>query len=290
MKVSGREVADAIAKKLAAEILDKNLHPKLAIILANNNPISRIYIKNKIKTAKRIGIKAKLYEFSESELDKCLKLLDKFNKDLSIHGIIIQYSTFTSWDYDELLTRLNPQKDVDGFLENSPYAGATAMAVWEMLTAFAYLEGFKNTEEFLKQKKIVVVGKGRAAGGPIVRLLESRGYQVLSVVKETVNPTPIIKSGDVVISATGAKNVVNKSNLKKGAYVIGVGVGKEVVDGQEKVYGDIKEDEVSKIAKLYCPTIGGIGPLTIVSLLKNVVSGACLFRSKNVESAKRGKF
>ena len=91
---------------------------------------------------------------------------------------------------------------------------------------------------------------------------------------ELKNPIPKIKSGDIVISATGVKNIINKSNLKKGAYVIVVGFAKEMIDGKEKIFGDINEDEVAKIAKLYCPTIGGIGPLTIVSLLKNVVESA----------------
>ncbi len=274
MKVSGREVADAILNKLEKEIKEKNLKPSLAIILAGNDPSSKIYVTNKIKTADKIGIQAKRYEFSEEELDKCLTMLDKLNEDLSVNGIIIQHPVFPSWNYDELLNNLNPQKDVDGFLPNSPFSGATALGVWEMLTAFAEIEGFKKTDDFLRDKKIVVLGKGKAAGGPITRLLESKGYEVLSIVKETENPTPFIRSGDIIISATGAKNIINKTNLKPGAYVIGVGVGKEIVDRQEKTYGDINEEDVAEIAKLYCPTIGGIGPLTIVSLLKNVVKSA----------------
>lgn len=274
MRVSGKEVADAIAKKLATEIKDKNLKPHLAIILAGNDPTSRIYVHNKIKTADKIGIKAKLYEFSKEEKDLCLSLLDQLNQDTSVHGVIIQHPVYSSWHYDELLEKLDSKKDVDGFKEGSPYAGATALAIWEMLTAFAMLEGFSSTEEFLRNKNIVVVGQGRTAGGPFTKLLKEKGFNPSVVVKETENPTPIIKSGDVVVSATGVKNLVNKNNLKKGAYVVGVGVGKEVIDGKEKIYGDIKEDEVSKIAKLYCPTIGGIGPLTIVSLLKNVVESA----------------
>lgn len=270
-KVSGKEVAEAILKKLEKEIKQKNLSPKLAIILAGNVPTSRIYVNNKIKAADRVGIKANLFEFSEDELETCLFKLDKLNKDRNINGIIIQHPVYPNWNYDDLLKKLDPQKDVDGFLKNSPYSGATALAVWEMLTAFALIEGFSKTENFLKGKKIVVIGKGRAAGGPTVDLLEKKGFKVGSVVKETKNPAPKIKSGDIVISATGVKNIVNKTNLKKGAYVVGVGVGKEVVNGKQKIYGDINETDVSEIAKLYCPTIGGIGPLTIVSLLKNVV-------------------
>ncbi len=274
MRVSGKEVAEAILKKLEKEIRDKNLHPGLAIILANNNSASRIYVNNKIKAAKRIGIEAMLYEFSDQDKDKVLNTIDKLNNDSSVHGMIIQYPVYEAWNFEQRESKVDPQKDVDGFLPDSPYSGATALAIWEMLTAFALIEGFSSADEFLTGKKIVVIGKGKAAGAPTVKLLEEKGFSVESVVKETENPTPIIKGGDIVISATGAKNVVNKSNLKKGAYVVGVGVGKEIVDGKERIYGDIKEDEVAQIAKLYCPTIGGIGPLTIVSLLKNVVESA----------------
>ena len=143
---------------------------------------------------------------------------------------------------------------MDGFREDSLFSGATALGVWEMLTAFAYLSGFKKAEDFLKRKKIVLIGKGKAAGGPTFKLLTEKGFNPSVVEKDTKNPNSIIKKGDVVISATGVKNIVNKNNLKKGAYVVGVG------------FGDLNEEDVSKMAKLYNPNIGGIGPFTIVSL------------------------
>lgn len=274
MKVSGKDVAEAILKKLGKEIQEKNLHPGLAIILAGNNPSSRIYVINKIKAAQKIGIAAKLFEFSEKEAEICKKTIQRLNKDSSIHGIIVQYPVYDSWNFDEFENSIVPKKDVDGFLENSPYSGATALAVWEMLTAFSLIEGFKKTEDFLKGKRIVLIGKGKAAGGPTFKLLNEKGFIPEVVVRDTPNPTKIIKSGDVVIGATGAKHILNKTNLKKGTYIIGVGVGKEIINGKQRIYGDINESDVSKIAKLYCPTIGGIGPLTIVSLLKNVVESA----------------
>lgn len=274
MEVSGKEVADAISKKLQREVEKLKIKPSLAIILAGDNPSSRIYINNKIKKAKQIGIKANLFEFSKDRMNDCLETIQKLNKDIKVHGIIIQYPTYESWNFDDLVSKVDPKKDVDGFLSDSPYKGATALATWEMLTAFAYLEGFSKTEEFLKKKKIVVLGRGKTAGRPIRELLNSFGFEAAVVARDTKNPTTIIKNADVVISATGVKNIINKTNSKKDAYVIGVGVGKEIVDGKSKIYGDIDEEEVSKIAKLYCPTIGGIGPLTIVSLLKNVVESA----------------
>ncbi len=274
MEVSGKEVAEAILKKLAIEIKQKKLHPGLAIILANETLASRIYVNNKIKAANRIGVTATLFEFKKNDYQKLLAALEKLNKNNNIHGIIIQYPVYPNWNYDQIIENLNSQKDVDGFLSNSSFSGATALAVWEMLTAFSYLSGFKKTADFLNNKKIVLLGKGRAAGGPTFKLLTKKGFNPVVVEKETKSPNSIIKQGDIVISATGVKNIVNKNNLKKGSYVVGVGVGKEIVDGKEKIYGDIKEDEVAKIAKLYCPTIGGIGPLTIACLLKNVVESA----------------
>lgn len=262
MKVSGKKVAEAILKKLAKEIQRKNLKPGLAIILAGEDPSSRIYVSNKIKTAKRVGIDAKLYEFSKEEKEKVLKTIRRLNNDPSVHGMIVQYPVYRDWNFEELENAIDPQKDVDGFRADSPYSGATALAVWEMLTAFALEEGFKKTEDFLRGKKIVLIGKGKAAGGPTFKLLNEKGFKVVVVDKDTKSPKSIIKKGDITISATGVKNIINKSNLKKGVYVVGVG------------YGDINEEQVSKIAKLYNPNIGGIGPLTIVSLLKNVVESA----------------
>src|SRR6266536_703117 len=105
MKVSGKEVAEAILKKLEKEIKDKNLHPGLAIILAGEDPSSKIYVTNKIKAAERIGISAKLYEFTEDQLSKCMELLDKLNNDSTVHGVIIQHPVYPSWNYDSLLEK-----------------------------------------------------------------------------------------------------------------------------------------------------------------------------------------
>lgn len=274
MKVSGKAVADAIAKKLHEKIEKLKIKPTFAIILAGEDPASRIYVDFKIKRADKIGVQVKFFEFSEDQFEECVKTIEELNSDKNVHGMIIQYPIYKTWNFDELITKVDLKKDVDGFSKESPFEKATALAVWEMLTAFAYLEGFSKTEEFLNDKKIVVLGRGKTAGGPIAELLRNHGFEVTLVVHDTEDPNAKIKSGDVVISATGVKNIVNGSNVKKGAYVIGVGVGREIVDGKPKIYGDIAEEEISQIAKLYCPTVGGIGPLTIVSLLKNVIQAA----------------
>lgn len=270
MKVSGKVVADAIAINLKKEIESLEVKPCLAIILTAEDPASRLYVNFKEKRAEEIGVAIKHFEFSQDALQDLEKTIEQLNEDKSVHGIIIQYPIYKSWNFDEVFSKIDPKKDVDGFSKDSPFKGATALGVWEMLTAFALMEGSQNTEDFLSDKKVVLLGKGKTAGGPIRDLLFSKNINFTLIDSKTENPDKLIKEADVVISATGRKNIITGEKIKEGSFVIGVGVGKE--DGE--VYGDIEESSVSKIAKLYCPTIGGIGPLTIVCLLKNVIQSA----------------
>ena len=173
MKVSGKVVADAIAKKLKEKVKQLKVKPTFAIILAGEDPASRIYVDFKIKMAKQIGVKIIFLEFSENQFNECVRTIERLNEDKSVHGMIIQYPIYKGWDFDNLVSKIDPKKDVDGFSEESPYGKATALATWEMLTAFAYLEGFSKTEEFLENKKIVVLGRGKTAGGPITQTLEN---------------------------------------------------------------------------------------------------------------------
>ncbi|MCL4365759.1 bifunctional 5,10-methylenetetrahydrofolate dehydrogenase/5,10-methenyltetrahydrofolate cyclohydrolase [Patescibacteria group bacterium] len=274
MKVSGKEVADEISKKLQQEVEKLEVKPTLAIILAGDNPASRIYVNNKIKKAEQIGIDAKLFEFSKDQFEDTVKTIQSLNDDVSVHGIIIQYPTYQSWDFNNLVSTVDPKKDVDGFLPDSLFKGATALGVWEMLKAFARFEGVSSAEEFLKGKHVVLLGKGRTAGGPTRDLLAEKGIEFTLIDSKTENPDKLIKNADVIISATGRKNIITGDKIKNGSFVIGVGVGKEVIDDEEKIYGDIEENTVSQKAKLYCPTIGGIGPLTIVCLLRNVIEAS----------------
>lgn len=269
MRISGKELAQNILENLKQEIVQNDLQPGLAIVLASNDPASLIYVNNKLKAAEEVGINANLYKFSDNLQQECLDKINELNKDESVSGIIVQYPVYEAWDFDDICSRVSLEKDVDGFLPNSPFYGATALGVWEMLKKFASVEGYDAVENFLNGKKIVMIGKGRAAGKPTIRLLQDKGFEVEIVDSKTENPEGKIGSGDVVISATGKKHIVG-SNIKDGAYVIGVGVGRE----DEETFGDIDEEEVSKKAKLYCPTIGGIGPLTVACLLKNVVEAS----------------
>jgi methylenetetrahydrofolate dehydrogenase (NADP+)/methenyltetrahydrofolate cyclohydrolase len=274
MKVQGKPLSEVILLSLADQIKQEKLYPHLAIILAGGAASSLMYIKFKQIAAERIGIKTTLLQFSESTLNECKKTIDSLNNDPDTHGVIVQLPVYPSWPTEELVNSVSLEKDVDGFLEKSPFDPATAEAVWEMLKEFARLEEFEDVNQFLKNKKIVVLGKGKTAGKPVRDLLQKNGFTSELIDSKTENPDLIISNADVIISATGKKHIINADNIKIGAYVIGVGVGKENIDGQDVSFGDIDEDQIKDIAKLYCPTIGGIGPLTVACLLRNVVKSA----------------
>ncbi len=271
MKVSGRELANKLLEKLYSEIRSKNLNPYLAVILAGPDPASRIYVTNKLKAAERVGVKAELFEFSINQKEECLKTIQQFNSDNNVDGIIVQQPMYEGWDAELFIQSVDSHKDVDGFKEDSLYSPGTALAVWEMLKEFAMLEGFNSTEEFLKDKKIVVLGRGKTAGAPIRELLIQRGYNPELIHSKTENPEEIINSSDIIISATGRKHIIHGRSIKEGAYVIGVGVGR---DEEGKIFGDIDEESISEKAKYFCPNIGGIGPLNVAALLTNVVEAS----------------
>lgn len=270
MIVYGKPISEKILQEIKKDIQSQNLTPRLAIILAGTNAASRMYIKHKTKAGSQVGIEVSTFEFSEESRTECMEKIQELNRDTDTHGIIIQLPLYQSWPPDEFVNAVKPQKDVDGFVESSPFIPATAEGTLEMLKEFARLESFSSIEAFLSNKKIVVLGKGQTAGKPVRMLLKSIGFESDLIDSKTENPDKIIRAADVIISATGKKNIINSSNIKEGAYIIGIGVGKENINGEINTYGDVDEVNVNAKAKLLCPTIGGIGPLTIACLLRNV--------------------
>lgn len=273
MKISGKPIAEHILSTLQQTIKEKNLTPHLVIINAGSDPNSQAYIKHKKNAAEKYGIKFTEYIFSESEEKKCLETIQKLNNDSSVHGIIMQLPLHAGWDRDTFIKAIADSKDVDGFKENSPFFGATAWGVWEMLGAFAKEEHYSTTEEFLKGKRIAVVGKGITAGKPTIDLLTEKGFPPTVIDSKTNNTDEILRNTDVIVSASGKKHIIHAGNIKEGSYIIGIGVGREIVNGEQKVFGDINPN-IEEKAKLYCPTIGGIGPLTIACLLRNVLESS----------------
>lgn len=276
MKIDGRAIAANISNdlKLRISVLkEKNVTPALAVILIGDVESSEIYVRQKVLKAGEVGAATKIFRFekdvSANEIEGLIKKLDA---NPNIHGIILQRPAPKTLAVEKLEEFISPSKEVDGFGQNSLYAVPVAAAVFEILKeVFSNLHGTESFEIWLKSKKIVVVGKGETAGQPIINHFRKLGIEPQIIDSQTKNPNEILQNADIIISAVGKRGVVNLENMKKGVILIGVGLS---ADDEGKTKGDYDNNEVEKIASFYTPTPGGVGPVNVAILLRNLVEAA----------------
>ncbi len=264
MKIDGKTIASDILAALkpnVEELKKRNITPTLAIILIGNNESSKSYIKQKQIKAEEIGANIKLHHLEEITETELLQLIKKLNQDPSIHGIIVQRPLPNKFDRNAISQAINVEKDVDGFNDLSKFDAPVAEAVIEILDRISY---------DYKHKKIVVIGKGETAGRPVIKLLNKLNLTPTVIDSKTINPEEIIKSANVIISAVGKENTINPNELNENQIVIGVGLFS--VEGQLK--GDYDQASIDGRVKYYTPTIGGVGPVNVAMLMRNLVQAA----------------
>jgi len=284
MKLDGKEIAKEIIeplKKRTEKLKDKKIVPHLLIIMAIDDPRTKSYVKQKLLRAKQIGAKVTIKKVSEKvSEDNLLNLIRKANKDKKIHGIIIQRPLPKQIHEDEIARAVAIQKDVDGFNPKSGFAAPVALAILKLIEVSLRqrINDQKSDEmfEFLKSKKITVIGKGTTAGRPVINLLRKLNLnpKVIDSKTKATEKEKILKTSDIIILAVG-KKVLSVNQVKKGAFLIGIGMHAE----NEKLYGDYNEEEVKNKSSFYTPTPGGVGPVNVSMLMKNLVE-ACENLSK----------
>jgi len=283
MKVDGKKIAEQIFEDLKQKIIllkKRHIIPHLAIILVGNNPASVSYVNQKKIKSEYIGAKTTDYNFKDQtnqiEIEELVK---KLNKDPKTHGIIIQRPLPAYINEQFAKDIVTPEKDIDGFLSHSKFVEPIAEAVLEILkTIHADIQLKESQEqgkacfpfnEWLKLKNIVVVGKGPTGGKPVINLFRKLGVEPLIVDSKTPNPGKIVKAAEILISTVG-RQVIRTNEVKKGAIVIGIGMHKKREDG--KLYPDYDQEEIAKIASYYTPVPGGVGPINVAMLLKNLIN------------------
>lgn len=262
MKIDGRQIASEILKSLKPQVsafISNGTMPTLAIILIGNNEASKSYIKQKQLKAEEIGAKIELYHFNSTSQKELIELIDKLNIDPKIHGIIIQRPLPNEFDRDQISHIVTPEKDVDGFNSESNFDAPVALGVIEILKSIGLAE--------LTNKKIIVIGKGETAGGPIIKLLDKMEINFEIIDRQTPNPDELIKEAEIIISAIGRENVIKTQLLNSKQILIGVGLFPK--DG--KLKGDYDEVDVEDKVKYYTPTLGGVGPVNVACLMKNLI-------------------
>lgn len=267
--LDGKKLRDKIFEDLKDKINKMKKKPTLAVILVGENPASQIYVRNKKKTAEKLGINSLSIEYpadiSEKEL---VAKIEELNNDKNVTAILVQLPLPKHINKNKVIDAILPQKDVDGltpynlgklFSGEKPYVyPCTPKGILLLLDEY-------NIE--LDGKNIVVIGRSNLVGKPVAQMLLNRNATVTMCHSHTKNLSEITKTADIVVSAVG-KNVIGEKMLKSNCVVIDVGIFR---DENGKISGDVDFENVSKVTAYISPVPGGVGPMTIASLMLNTV-------------------
>lgn len=239
----------------------------LAVIMAGNNPASEIYVKNKIKACETAGIYSRTIKLDENVTEKDLiEEIEKLNKDDKIDGILVQLPLPAHIDELKIINAISPEKDVDGFHsvnlgkmiigDKTGFLPCTPYGIMQLLDEYGIDPAGKDT---------VIIGRSNIVGKPAAILFIEKSATVQVCNTKTKNIKEKIRNADIVIAAVGVPNFIKGDDIKEGAVVIDVGINR--VNG--KLCGDVDYEEVSEKAGYITPVPGGVGPMTIASLIKN---------------------
>ncbi len=273
--IDGRGLANEITTRLTATLASiKELHnlvPTLAIILVGLDPSSLIYVHNKLKVAATAGMNTvKIHLPSNVSNSQLLDEIDKLNNDYAINGIIIQLPLPKHIDQATMLSKLNPQKDVDGFHPiNVGYLHSATGDPFAPCTALGCLKLIKRYEPNLIGKNAVIIGRSNIVGKPLSALLVNEDCTVTICHSKTLDLTTITRKSDIVISAIGSPLFLDESYFSENSMVIDVGITR--LDGSNKIVGDVDFQNVHDKVRYITPVPGGVGPMTIACLLENTV-------------------
>lgn len=272
MKIDGKAIANDILNHLISDLKNKQVVPTMAVILISDNPASLSYIKQKQKAAESIGAKVILDQLSDDINVETLKqVIEKYNTNPHVHGLILQRPVPAHIESAQMYRYISANKDVDGFVPGSPFKVPVAAAVTATLKKVLHTVKGVNFYDWLRSKKIAVIGRGESAGKPIADMFLKDGCKVEIVHSKTNNPDEIIKSADIVVSCVGKANIVRHDNIKKDSILISVGLWRDQVG---KLHGDYEEDDIKDTAGFYTPTPGGMGPVNVACLMENLVKAS----------------
>ena len=272
MIIDGKKIAEELRVELKKKIIEfkatyKSV-PGLTVILIGEDPASKIYVKNKQKYAKDIGINSEVIKYSDSVDEKTvLEKISELNKDKKISGILVQLPLPKHINKKKIIDAILPEKDVDGF---HPVNVGNLSSGYESkvpCTPLGCILLLREVEKDLKGKHAVIIGRSNLNGKPMAQLLLKENCTVTITHSKTKDLKNECKRADIIVAAVGQPKLVKGDWVKKGAIVIDVGINK-TANGLE---GDVDFGEVSKVVKAITPVPGGVGPMTIACLLSNTI-------------------
>ena len=273
--LDGRMLAKKIRQGLKLEVEDlkaNGINPKLAVIMVGEDPSSKIYVKNKSIACNEVGIEYEEFLLSETTtMEELLDLIDKLNKDATIHGILLQSPIPKGLDINEAFRAIDPKKDVDGFNPFNVGKLCLGQDTFVSCTPFGIIKLLGEYNIEIEGKNAVVVGRSNIVGKPMMQCLLNKNATVTVCHSKTKDLKEVTKEADILVVAIGRANFITKDMVKENAVVIDVGINR----GENgKLCGDVDFEEVSKVASYITPVPGGVGPMTIAMLMNNIVKAA----------------
>lgn len=272
MIIDGKKEAELLRDEIKGEVLkikeSKNKVPGLTVILIGNYTPSQIYVKNKEKNSKEVGMNSDVIKYSDDVTEKeILEKIKELNNDQNVSGILVQLPLPKQIKKEKIINAIHPSKDVDGF--NPVNVGNLSSGYKGLVpcTPMGCLMLIKKVEKNLSGKHAVIIGRSNLNGKPMAQLLLKENCTVTIVHSKTKNLQQECLKADILVAAVGVPNLVKKDWVKKDAIVIDVGINKL----NDKIVGDVEFDQVKDIAKAITPVPGGVGPMTIACLLKNTL-------------------
>ena len=272
-KVVSASVKEAVAKEAAA-LKEKGILVGLAVVIVGNDPASRVYVNNKKKACAACGIES--YEYAlpeETTEEELLALVEKLNDDSAVNGILVQLPLPRQIDEHRIIEAISPKKDVDAF--HAVNVGKIMIGDFDFLpcTPSGCMDLIDSTGVPVEGKRCVVIGRSNIVGKPMAMLLLHRNGTVTICHSKTKNLKEICREADILVAAVGRPNFVTADMVKEGAVVIDVGMNR-LENG--KLCGDVDFEGVSKVAGWITPVPGGVGPMTIATLMRNTLTAAKL--------------
>ena len=265
--LDGKQLAQQIRTELKQKITLTQASPELAVIIVGNDPASEIYVRSKEKACQEVGIKVETFRLtSDISAEELNKLIDLLNNSSAVNGILVQLPLPRHLNPQEILTRIKPEKDVDGF-----HPLNTGLIIQKQPSAFipctpkGILRLIHTVKQDLSGLNAVVIGRSQVVGLPVSHLLLNENCTVTIAHSKTKNLSEICKKADILIASVGKPEFVTEDFIKPDAIIIDVGINRT----NDGIKGDVKYNEASEKASYITPVPGGVGPMTIAMLLEN---------------------
>ena len=273
--IDGKIISAAVKNEVATEVAalkEKGVTPGLAVIIVGEDPASKVYVANKEKACEQLGMASFKYALPENTTEnELLQLINKLNNDSSVNGILCQLPLPRHLNEELIINSIIPEKDVDAFhpqnvgkimIGNYDFLPCTPAGIMEMLK-------YENIE--IEGKECVVIGRSNIVGKPMSMLLLHKNGTVTVCHSRTKSLKEVCRRADILVAAVGRANFVTADMVKPGAVVIDVGINR-LENG--KLCGDVNFAEVEPVASYITPVPGGVGPMTIATLMKNTLTAA----------------